>query len=101
MVMPIDLRNWLEEVEKIGELLRISEEVDWDQEMSAIAYLTGKEVGSPALLFENIKGYPKDRRVLFSLWGSSLNRIALALRLPTGKEVGELIQLLRETRIFT
>ena len=25
MVMPIDLRNWLEEVEKIGELLRIKE----------------------------------------------------------------------------
>ena len=54
MVMPIDLRNWLKEVENMGELLRISEEVDWEQEMSAIAYLAGKEIGSPALLFENI-----------------------------------------------
>ncbi len=96
MGVPRDLRDWLQEVEKMGELLRISEEVDWDQEMSAIAYLAGKEIGSPSILFENIKGYPKDRRVLFNMWGSSLNRIALAMRMPTGKKAGELIQLLRE-----
>ncbi len=96
MGMLRDLRDWLQGVENIGELLRISEEVDWDQEMSATAYLVGKEIGNPALLFENIKGYPKDHRVLFSMWGSSLNRIALALRMPTGKKVAELIQLPRE-----
>lgn len=91
-----DLRDWLQEVENIGELLRIKEEVDWDQEMSTIAYLVGKEIGSPALLFENVKGYPKDSRALFSQFGSSLNRFALAMRLPTGKGVSQLIQLLKE-----
>ncbi len=91
-----DLRDWLKEVENIGELLKISEEVDWDQEMSAIAHMAGKEEGAPTLLFENIKGYPQDRRVLFDPFGSSLNRIALGLRLPVGKTTLELIQLARE-----
>ena len=40
-----DLRDWLKEVEKIGELARIKEEVDWDEELSAITYLTGKKIG--------------------------------------------------------
>ncbi|MBI4285142.1 MAG: UbiD family decarboxylase [Chloroflexi bacterium] len=91
-----DLRDWLKEVEKIGELLRISEEVDWDQEMSGIAYMLGKQIGSPALLFENIKGYPRDRRVLLSMLGSSMDRIALAMRMPIGKTAKELIQFTRE-----
>ncbi len=91
-----DLRDWLREAERMGELLLVSEEVDWDQEMSAIAYLLGKQLGSPAILFENIKGYTKDHRVLFNMLGSSLNRIALAMRMPTGKRVNELIQLFRE-----
>ena len=50
MVVWRDLRDWLKEVEKIGELVRISEEVDWDEELSAITYLTGKKIGGPALL---------------------------------------------------
>ena len=77
-----DLRDWLKEVEKIGELARITEEVDWDEELSALTYLTGKKIGGPALLFENIKGYQKGNRVLSNILGSSLNRIALALGLP-------------------
>ncbi len=30
MVVWKDLRDWLKEVEKIGELVKIKEEVDWD-----------------------------------------------------------------------
>ena len=71
-----DLREWLKEVEKIGELARITEEVDWDEELSAITYLVGKKIGGPALLFETIKGYPKGNRVLSNILGSSLNRIS-------------------------
>jgi UbiD family decarboxylase len=37
-----DLREWLDEVEKIGELLCINEEVDPHLEMSAITYLVAK-----------------------------------------------------------
>lgn len=91
-----DLRDWLKEIDRLGELKRISAEVDWDLEMAGISYVTGKKLGSPALMFENIKGYPKDRKVLFNVLGSSLNRIALAMRLPAGKSALELIQLVRQ-----
>ena len=62
-----DLREWLKEVEKIGELARIKEEVDWDEELSALTYLTGKKIGGPALLFETIKGYKEGNRVLSNI----------------------------------
>lgn len=91
-----DLRDWLSAVEEAGELHRVKEQVDWDEEMAAITYMVGKMPKSPALLFENIKGYSPDHRVLLNMLGSSSDRIALALRLPTGLSITELIQLTRE-----
>ncbi|MDE3077062.1 MAG: UbiD family decarboxylase, partial [Chloroflexota bacterium] len=73
-----DLREWISEVEKLGELSHITKEVDWDEEMAAITYMVGKQEGGPALLFENIKGY-RDVRALWNPFGSSRRRIALAL----------------------
>jgi len=78
--MPVrDLREWMARVEQLGELKRITREVDWDEEMGAITYLVGKQEGGPALLFENIKGYPKGTRSLWNPFGSSRRRIAVAL----------------------
>ena len=74
-----NLGDWLEKVEEIGELTRISAEVDPVLEMSTITYLAGKEVGGPTLLFENIMGHP-GQRVLFNPYGSSYRRLALAIR---------------------
>ncbi len=52
------MREYIDFLEKEGELLRIRGEVDPIVEMSAI----GKKLdGGPALLFENIKGYPDAR----------------------------------------
>ena len=34
-----DLRDWLEKTEKLGELKTIKEEVDWDEELTAITYM--------------------------------------------------------------
>lgn len=47
-----DLREWLDRVEAIGLLSRITEEVDWDEEMAALSHMVGQEAGAPALLFE-------------------------------------------------
>lgn len=69
MVVWNDLRDWLAEVEKIGELARINEPTDWDEEISGITYLTGKKLGGPALLFDNIQGYPQGFRVLSNILG--------------------------------
>ncbi len=91
-----DLRDWLKEVEKIGELARIKEEVDWDEELSALTYLTGKKIGGPALFFENVKGYPKGNRVLSNVLGSSLNRIGLALGLPPNMAALDMIRMTKD-----
>jgi 4-hydroxy-3-polyprenylbenzoate decarboxylase len=57
-----DLRGWLEEVEKMGELKKVAG-ADWDREIGAISEMM-TDHGSPALLFDNIKGYPEGFRVL-------------------------------------
>ena len=91
-----DLRDWLKAVEELGELKRLKEQVDWNEEMAAINYMVGKQSKSPALLFENIKGYPQGYRVLLNMLGSSTDRIALALRLSTGQGIMETIKLARD-----
>ena len=63
------LGHWLEKVERIGELKRITAPVDPDLEMATITYMPGKTVGGPTLLFENIKGHPGGR-VLFNPFGT-------------------------------
>jgi 4-hydroxy-3-polyprenylbenzoate decarboxylase len=89
---PGDLREWLNRVEAIGELKRITDEVDWNQEMSAVAYMAGQEVGGPALLFEKVAGYPSGFRALWSILGSSLPRIAISLGQPHEISMMDLIQ---------
>jgi 4-hydroxy-3-polyprenylbenzoate decarboxylase len=77
-----DLREWLESVDKRGELLHISG-ANWDLEMGGIAELVHGEAKDPkpAILFDNITGYPKGYRALFGLFGSTY-RLAKALGLP-------------------
>ncbi|HVN25409.1 MAG TPA: UbiD family decarboxylase [Syntrophorhabdales bacterium] len=96
MVVWNDLRGWLSEVEKIGELVKINEPTDWDEEISGLTYLVGKKQGGPALLFDNIKGYPQGHRVLSNVLGSSLNRIALALGLPLNQPMLEMIRATKD-----
>src|SRR3954447_26151493 len=86
-----DLRDWLARVEEMGELRRITQEVDPVEEMGAITYMVGKRIGSPALLFENIKGHPGRARALFNLLSSSNNRIAVTLGMQPGRPPMELI----------
>src|SRR5277367_378909 len=67
-----DLDEWLAKVEAMGELKRISAEVDPDLEAATITYPVGSEK-SPALLFENIKGHP-GHRALYNMVGCNLSR---------------------------
>jgi 4-hydroxy-3-polyprenylbenzoate decarboxylase len=89
------LGDWLQKVEAIGELKRITALVDTDLEMSTITYMNGKTLGGPTLLFENIKGHPGGR-LLFNPIGSSLNRIALAIREEPGKSAIDLTKILSQ-----
>src|ERR1700736_4195219 len=76
------LRGWLDQVEKMGELQHVNG-ANWDVEMGAITHmLTEKSRGNaPALLFDEIPGYPKGYRTLYGQ-PSSVRRIALTLGLP-------------------
>src|SRR6187402_1288833 len=72
-----DLDAWLEKVEALGELKRITAEVDPDLEAATITYLVGSE-RSPALLFENIKDHP-GHRALYNMIGCNLSRFCLMI----------------------
>src|SRR5687767_7206540 len=77
-----DLREWLGRVEGIGELVRVEQAVDRDEEMSAISYLVARQQPSPAVLFERPRGFegsPVGARLLWNILGPSVRRIALTM----------------------
>jgi UbiD family decarboxylase len=73
-----DLRGWIAEADRIGELKRI-DGADWNVEIGAITEL-GHHRGeqSHALLFDNIQGYPKGYRVVSNTM-NTVKRIAMTL----------------------
>ena len=62
-----DLREWLREVEEHGELKKFSG-ASWDLEMSSMTDMLIKEKKhySPAVLFDDIPGFPRGFRTLFA-----------------------------------
>ena len=94
-----DLREWLERVEKIGELTRVRQPVDRDEEMSAISYLVAKQQPSPAVLFEQAHGFEKSKigaRLLWNILGPSVKRVALTLEEPANTPTVELIRRVKD-----
>ena len=90
-----DLDVWLEKAEALGEIKRITAPVSADLEASTVAYMSGREVGSPAVLFENIEGH-EGFRALFNMLGSSLKRLALAIGEDPEQDAVTLVQVLKE-----
>ena len=76
-----DLRGWLEELDKIGELKHI-DGAHWDKEIGAISELMAEKNG-PALLFDKIPDYPEGFRVLSNTFQSD-TRTASVLGVPQG-----------------
>src|SRR5829696_864009 len=89
-----DLDAWLEKVEALGELKRITAEVDPDLEASHITYLVGLEK-SPALLFENIKGHP-GHKALYNTIGCNLSRFCLTIGVEPVDHPLKAVKLLQE-----
>jgi 4-hydroxy-3-polyprenylbenzoate decarboxylase len=90
MPVPKDLRDYLDAIESIGQLKRIKAQVDWDLEIGTVLYEVMKGPNY-AVLFENIKGCPKDFRFLANTW-NSIERVNLMYGLPVGTSPNELIQ---------
>ena len=111
-----DLRDWISALEKSGELKRIREEVSPELEITEITDRVSKagnkgtrargnhgqpagigasgtkeqyEPGGPALLFENVKGFP-GHKVLMNQFGSE-RRMAMALGVERLDEIAERI----------
>ena len=62
-----DLREWISEVEKMGKVLRVSQ-ADRDKEMGTIYEILARKVKKKgvSLLFDDIPGFKKGYRCLFS-----------------------------------
>lgn len=94
--MSTSMREFIEKLEKEGELKRIKAKVDWNQEIGAITRKVFSSRG-PALLFENIKGH--ENTISTSLFTGGLatkDRIALALGLPRKIAFKDLIEEIRK-----
>ncbi len=90
-----DLRDFIKQLEKQGELKRITAEVDPYLEMTEISDRVLKQQG-PALLFENPKGH--NIPVLTNLFGTA-KRVAMGMGSESVDElrgIGELLAYLKE-----
>lgn len=90
-----DLRDFIAQLEEMGELKRVSMEIDTDLEMTEIADRTLR-AGGPAILFENPKGHSMP--VLANLFGTP-KRVALGMgqeSVESLREVGKLLAFLKE-----
>ncbi len=94
-----DLRDWMTRLERAGELTVVKEPVSPYLEMSEIADRAAKMKGDakhgpggPALLFENVAGYP-GARVLMNQFGSE-RRMQLALHVDSLDEIAGRIRTL-------
>lgn len=90
-----DLRDFIHQLEKQGELIRVSAEVDPYLEMTEICDRTLR-AGGPALLFENPKGHTMP--VLANLFGTP-KRVAMGMgqdNVSALRDVGKLLAFLKE-----
>jgi 4-hydroxy-3-polyprenylbenzoate decarboxylase len=93
-----DLRDWIKQLDKAGELKRIPEAVSPHLEMAEIADRAAKlgkgtaNAGGPALLFENVAGFP-GAKVLMNQFGSE-RRMRLALEVESLDEIAGRIRSL-------
>jgi 4-hydroxy-3-polyprenylbenzoate decarboxylase len=88
-----DLRSWIDELRRAGELIEVTAQVDPHLEVTEIADRVSKRFG-PALLFSNVAG--SELPVLINQYGS-WNRITMALNTRSldalGGRVGDLLDL--------
>lgn len=91
-----DLRDLLVKFEELGELAAV-DGADWDLEIGAVAEMVAQHNPgrSPAVLFDNIKGYPKGFRILSGA-PNSFKRLATVLGLPIPSDEISLVKSYRD-----
>jgi 4-hydroxy-3-polyprenylbenzoate decarboxylase len=95
-----DLRQWIAALDRAGELKRIKTEADPILEIAEITDRVSKskagEPGGPALLFQNIKGYPGSQ-LLINQFGSE-SRMKLALGVTSFDEFADRIRVFMDLK---
>lgn len=99
----LDFRDWLGQLDRLGDVQRIDAEVDWNLEIGAIIRRS-MDLRAPLPLFEQITGIEPGFRALgapgglSALPGNTYGRIALALGLPADASGTDLVERLAGAR---
>ena len=70
------LRDWLAQTEELGELRKI-DGATWQEEIGAITDIIQHDEKAPAVLFDNIPGFPSGYRVLCNVFGGKRQNVVL------------------------
>jgi len=84
-----DLRGWMEEAEKLGELRHVKG-ATWQEDIGLATELLQHDEKAPSALFEEIPGFPPGYRVLVNFFGGK--RMNMTLGFPTELSKFELSQ---------
>ena len=89
-----DLRDWIEQARTIGEIKEVRG-AHWDLELGTISDLISKDRKTkPAILFDDVAGYPTGYRVLANTL-SSMGRLTLTMEMP--RDITQ-VEFIREWR---
>ncbi|MDO8597612.1 MAG: UbiD family decarboxylase [Sulfuricaulis sp.] len=77
----VDLRDWIREVEKLGEIKRL-QGMSWERDIGMVTALLQRNDPSPCAIFEDIPGLRKGFRVLTNFFGAK--RANMTLGFPPG-----------------
>mgnify|MGYP003701664777 CR=1 FL=1 len=90
-----DLREFIKRAEEAGEILRIKG-ADWKLEMGTLGEIVNHaRPEPPALLFEDVPGYPKGMRLISGATNSS-KRLAITLGLPVPEGPLDVVRAYRD-----
>ena len=90
-----DLRDLIDRFERMGELAHVAG-ADWNLEVGAVSETVAARAPgrAPALLFDDVPGYPKGFRILSGA-ANALRRLAVVLGLPEPRRERDLVESYR------
>src|SRR5499433_3353697 len=85
-----DLRAWLAQMQEAGELVTVTG-ADRDEEIGGIVDIYQRTMGAPAVMFQDIPGFPPRHRVVANIL-TSVRRINLTLGMPAETSEMDLVR---------
>ena len=92
----LTLRQFLSESESMGQLKKISQRIDWDEEMGALNYMVAQREDSPVLWFQNVRDAKYGSSAVFNLFSMAKDRVAISLGLSKGLSISDLVRFTKD-----